>query len=193
MTDARQADPQSMDIGFVLRGIQGKVSVAYARNDRPDLVGSVPEASGFPMCEATVDYPAQGYDALLGWIQLVRSDDNESEGQAFEIDPLAFLGDVPHPFCWIGLSPRLFDAPWRSPRHDLDWTAQSFLCVPEDLTEVGQEVHALLGLSWGFRIRDEEVQLVPPMLLEPSDWDQHVDGLEARYPSWRFIRGFRDG
>ena len=192
MTDARQADPQSMDIGFVLRGIQGKVSVAYARNDRPDLVGSVPEASGFPMCEATVDYPAQGYDALLGWIQLVRSDDNESEGQAFEIDPLAFLGDVPHPFCWIGLSPRLFDAPWRSPRRDLDWTAQSFLCVPEDLTEAGQEVHALLGLSWGFRIRDEEVQLVPPMLLEPSDWDQHVDGLEARYPSWQFIRGFRE-
>jgi len=144
------------------------------------------------MCEATVDYPAQGYDAVLGWIQLVRSDDNESEGQAFEIDPLAFLGDVPHPFCWIGLSPRLFDAPWRSPRRDLDWTAQSFLCVPEDLTEVGQEVHALLGLSWGFRIRDEEVQLVPPMLLDPSDWDQHVEALAARYPSWRFIRGFRE-
>jgi len=192
MTDAGEADPRHMDIAFVLRGIRGNVSVAYTRNDRPDLVGSTPEASGFPMCEAAVDYPAEGYEAVLGWVQLVRSDDNASQGRAFEIDPLAFLGDVPHPFCWIGLRPQLFDAPWRSPRRDLDWTAHSFLCLPDGIAGDELEVHSLLGFSWGFRIRDEEVQLVPPTPLGPEAWDQHVDGLGARYPSWRFTPGFRE-
>ena len=181
-----------MDVTFLLRGIEGRVSVTCSRNDRPDLVGSGAEASGFPMCHATVDYPAQGYAAVLGWVQLVRSDDNASRGRAYEIDPLAFLGDVPHPFCWIGLSPQLFDAPTRSPRHDLDWTAHSFLCVPEGIMEEGLEVHALLGFAWGFRVRNATVHLVSPIVLGPADWDQHVDGLAAQYPSWRFIDGFRE-
>ena len=72
-----------MDITFALRGIEGHVSVTYSRNGRPDLVGSDAESSGFPMCHATVDYPAQGYDAVLGWVQLVRTDDNTSQGRAF--------------------------------------------------------------------------------------------------------------
>jgi len=141
-----------MDISFVLRGIEGHVSVTYSRKDQPALVGSDPDASGFPMCHSTVDYPARGFEAVLGWIQLVRSDDNASQGRAFEIDPLGFLGDVPHPFCWIGLSPQLFDAPSRSRRHDLDWTAHTFPCVPDGVSDAGLEVHALLGFAWGFRI-----------------------------------------
>jgi hypothetical protein len=181
-----------MDIVFMLRGVVGSVSVTYSRNDRPDLVGSGAEASGFPMCHAAVDYPARGYDAMLGWVQLVRSDDNVSRGRAFEIDPLAFLGDVPHPFCWFGLSPQLFDAPSRAQRQDLDWMAHSFLCVPDGIMDDGLEVHALLGFAWGFRIRNEEVHLVPPTVLGPADWDQHVDVLAARYPSWRFVGGFRE-
>jgi len=181
-----------MDIDFVLREIEGHVSVTYSRNDRPELVGSGADALGFPMCEAAVDYPALGYDAVLGWVQLVRSDDNTSDGSEFEIDPLAFLGDVPHPFCWIGLSPRLFDAPSRSPKQDLDWTARSYLRVPDGSADAGLEVHALLGFSWGFRIRSEEVLLTPPTLLRPPEWDEHADVLAARYPSWHFRRGFRE-
>ena len=181
-----------MDIMFVLRGTAGHVSVTYSRNDRPDLVGSNAESSGFPMCHASVDYPAQGYNALLGWVQLVRSDDNTSQGRAFEIDPLTILGDVPHPFCWIGLSPSMFDAPSRAPRHDLDWAAHSFLCVPDGDVDAGLEVRALLGFAWGFRIRNEEIDLVPPSLLGPTDWDDHLDVLAARFPSWRFIGGFRE-
>ena len=181
-----------MDIDFSLRGIDGHVDVTYSRNDRPDLVGSGAASSGFPMCGATVDYAAQGYDAMLGWVQLVRSDDNTSQGREFEIDPLALLGDVPHPFCWFGLNPRMFDAPSRSPKRDLDWEAHSFLCVPDGSTDAGLEIHALLGFAWGFRIRNEEIDLVPPTLLGPTEWDQHVDDLATRYRSWRFIRGFRN-
>jgi hypothetical protein len=180
-----------MDITFELRGIDGHVSVAYSRNDRPGLIGSGPESAGFPMCDATVDYPARGYDAVLGWVQLVRSDDNESHGGAFEVDPLDFLGDVPHPFCWIGLNPHLFDAPSRSPRRDLDWLAHSFLCVPDARSDAGLEVHALLGFSWGFGVRGEEILLVPPTRLGPEEWNGHVGALAKRYPAWQFVDGFR--
>jgi hypothetical protein len=180
-----------MDLDFSLRGITGRVSVTYERNDRPELVGSGPDSAGFPRCHAAVDYPARGYDAVLGWVQLVRSDDNRSGGREFEIDPLAFLGDLPHPFCWIGLEPQLFDAPSRSPIADLDWMARSFLCVPDGGGDAGYEVHALTGFDWGFRARGGAVDLVPPSLLAAQDWDDHLEVLEALYPSWRFVPGFR--
>ncbi len=180
-----------LHIAFELRGIAGRASVTYGRNTRPELVGSGPESAGFPMCHATVDYPARGYNAVLGWIQLVRSNDNTSHGRAFEVDPLGFLGDVPHPFCWIGLSPSLFDAPSRAPMSDLDWAAHSFLCVPDAGSDDRYEVHALLGFTWGFRIRGTEIRLVPPALLGPAEWNQDMDVLGKRYPSWHFIRGFR--
>jgi hypothetical protein len=86
----------------------------------------------------------------------------------------------------------MFDAPSRSSRHDLEWVAHSFLCVPEGGTDAGLEVHALLGFAWGFRIRNEEIHLVPPTLLGPTEWDHHVDVLAEPYPSWQFIVGFRE-
>ena len=180
-----------MDIDFELRGSPGRVSVTYARNDRPELVGSGPQAAGFPWCHASVEHPAQGYDAVLGWVQLVRSDDNASGGRAFEIDPLDFLGDLPHPFCWLGLRPQLFDAPSRQLRRDLDWEAHSFLCVPDGDGDGGYEVHALLGFAWGFRIRGEVVELVEPTVLGPAHWTEAVAVLAAGFPAWRFMSGFR--
>jgi len=180
-----------MDIPFVLRGISGLVSVDLARNERAEVVGTPEGSEGFPTCDATVDYPARGYSGVLGWIQLVRSDDNASGGREFEIDPLDFLGELPHPFCWIGLEPHLFDAPSRSPRTDMDWAAHSFLCVPDGGDDDVVEAHALLGFSWGFRVRDKQVELVEPMLLTADDWDQHLRTLASRYPAWRFPSGFR--
>lgn len=181
-----------MDIDFVLRGIEGRVSVAFSRNDEPELVGSGAHSLGFPTCDASVDYPARGYNALLGWVQLVRSDDNVSHGRDFEIDPLNFLGDVPHPFCWFGIDPHLFDAPSRSLKQDLDWIARSFLCAPDGNVGAKLEVHALLGFSWGFSIRGEQIRLVPPTLLNPSDWDEHGLNLASLYEAWQFVPGFRD-
>jgi hypothetical protein len=180
-----------MDLAFSLRGISGLVHVTYSRNERPEQVGAGADAAGFPYCHASVVYPAEGYDAVLGWVQLVRSDDNASGGRDFEIDPLDFLGDVPHPFCWIGLEPQLFDAPSRSPRRDMDWLAHSFLCVPDADAEAGAGVQALTGFSWGFRVRDEVITLTPPERLGHLDWDRHTTALAANHPTWRFVSGFR--
>jgi hypothetical protein len=180
-----------MELAFTLRGLDGRVQVAYERNDRPELVGSGPDATGFPWCHASVAYPARGYDAVLGWVQLVRSDDNASAGREFEIDPLAFLGDLPHPFCWLGLQPQLFDAPSRAPLQDMDWLAHSFLCVPDGSEAAALEVHALTGFSWGFTIRGGTIDLVPPASIGPEAWDLHVPMLTATYPAWRLVPGFR--
>lgn len=188
---ARSGYGADVQIPFTLRGIDGLVSVRVERNDAPELVGSGPDALGFPWCHAAVAYPAQGYDAVLGWVQLVRSDDNLSGGREFEIDPLAFLGDVPHPFCWIGLEPQLFDAPSRAPIADMDWMAHSFLCVPDGGPGSGMRVDALVGFSWGFRARDGVVSLTAPEELRPSDWDGHRDALSTTYPDWLFVAGFR--
>ncbi|MBI1377992.1 MAG: hypothetical protein GC157_11015 [Frankiales bacterium] len=179
-----------MDIDFSLRRLTGRISVTFERNDDPARVGSGPESAGFPWCHADVDYPAHGYDAVLGWIQLVRSDDNRSGGMEFEIDPLAFLGDLPHPFCWIGLNPQLFDAPSRSPLHDMSWRAHSFLCVP-DGPPSSMEVHALAGFAWGFDVSGSDIALVEPFAVGPEVWEGHLAALTAGYPAWRFQRGFR--
>jgi len=180
-----------MELRFALRGVVGRVAVTYGCNLEPESLGCQPETRGFPVCTATVHYPMRGYDAVMGWVQLVRSDDNASGGEQFEVDPLAFLGDVPHPFCWIGVNPTLFDAPSRSPRSDLQWTARSYLCVPDDGGEE-LEVRAMLGFSWGFRVQDEEIALEPPRELPASAWNEHRSVLRDRYPGWRFPRDFAD-
>jgi hypothetical protein len=179
-----------MDVAFSLRGIAGLIHVTYKRNDNPALVGSGPDSTGFPWCHASVDYPAQGYHAVLGWIQLVCSDDNASGGRQYELDPLAFLGDLPHPFCWFGLNPQLFDAPSRSPLRDMKWRAQSFLCVP-DGDQNAMEVHALAGFGWGFDVSGPQISLVEPYALLPRDWDSNLSTLAHLHPAWSFEPEFR--
>jgi len=174
----------------MLHGLDGRVVVTVERNAQPELVGSSPESRGFPMAKAAVDYADRGYDSMMGWIQLVRSDDNLSGGRQFEIDPLEFLGDLPHPFCWLGINPTLFDAPSRSPRRDLDWMAQSYLCVPDGDGVNAMEVRALLGFSWGFTVRTGRITIVQPERLRPTVWNEQCERLAEAFPSWRFRPGF---
>lgn len=181
----------TLELGFRLRGLDGRVAVTFERNVAPELVGSGAQARGFPWCDATVEYPGRGYHGVLGWVQLVRSDDNASGGREFEIDPLEFLGEVAHPFCWIGLEPHLFDAPSRELPTELDWLAHSWLCVPDGGAEAGMSVHAVCGFSWGFQVAGEAITLVPPASLQPVDWDADASTLTPRYPTWRFDPGFR--
>ena len=107
------------------------------------------------------------------------------------MDPLAFLGDLPHPFCWLGLNPTLFVAPSRTPRVDMDWMAHSFLCVPDDVGN-GLEARPILGFSWGFVAREGQITLVPPAVLDGPAWDKHLKTLRSRHPRWHFAPGFAD-
>lgn len=174
-------------IEFSLSGFSGRVDVEVEPNTDPEELGCPRHAEGFPVCKAVVNYAGRGYRAALGWIQLVRSTDGPTGG-AFEPDPVEALGRVPHPFCWFGFAPTLFDAPSRRAREPLDWTAHSFLAfIPDE-----RRVRALLGFSWGFAIANGRLSLTPPALLDATGWDRHLSLFEREYPDWAFDSGFHD-
>lgn len=71
-------------IAFLLRGLAGMISVSVSRNEDPGALGHAllwpglpaDTARDFPVCRATVTYPADGYAAVFGWTQVVRSTDS---------------------------------------------------------------------------------------------------------------------
>ena len=174
-----------MQLDFTLHGHKGSVAVVIEPNDDPEALGCAPYARGFPVCTAMVRYPARGYLGALGWIQLVRSTES---GARFEPDPLEALGRLPHPFCWFGIEPTLFDAPSRPGRFRMHWTAHSFLCTIAD----PPHVRAILGFAWGFAIADEAIALDAAAKLDQSAWDAHLPLLRTEYPAWRFAPGYED-
>ncbi len=177
-----------MRIPFQRAGLAGAVAVEVGVNDDPATMGCPDYARGFPYCRATVTPPARGYNDFLGWVQLVESTDLYGE---FRIDPFEPLGDAPHPFCFYGFAPTLLDAPHRDHRENTDWLAHSFLCgLGKNALDGKDEIDALLGFSWGFKIRNAEIEIAPPQLLDPADWDGHHDYLRRTFPRWKFLPGF---
>jgi hypothetical protein len=147
----------TMILQFSHHGATGTIAIDCVPNDDPATLGCRPGAIGLPACTASLTFPALGYRAMFGWIQLVNSTDNGSAGTAFEMDPLALFSDIDSPYAFFGARPTLFDGPSRSKRDDMDWVAHSFLATtPFD----GQRrVVPLAGFSWGFEIRRGEVAL----------------------------------
>ncbi len=179
-----------MVLDFTLWDLPGSVEVTLEANRDPTAVGAPATARDFPVCTATVSYRGRGYLAALGWIQLVRSTDNESGGTQFELDPFAPFGQLSHPFCWFGFAPTLFDAPSRDSRAPLEWLAHSFLAFIAEGRK-GLEARAVLGFGWGFSIRDEIVSPgVAPAILAETDWNAHRALLHREHPAWSFAEGF---
>lgn len=100
------ADAGKLRSAFSLRGLDGHIDVSLTRNVDPGSLGyllltrgqSVDFARDFPVCRATVTYPADGYAAIFGWTQVVRSTD--SGGSGFELDPIAIYRDISTPYAW---------------------------------------------------------------------------------------------
>jgi hypothetical protein len=189
------ADTDRLSIGFTLRGLAGLIDASLTPNTDPGSLGylllsggePVEFARDFPVCRATVRYAADGYAAVFGWTQMVRSTD--SGDGLFEMDPIAIYSEVPTPWAWYGLKPELFDAPSRGTRYDMDWEAHSFLCVSPDAV-LSRHVQAVAGFSWGFTIAGERVSFTPLETLEPAVWNGHLDLLRTSYPEWIFDSGY---
>jgi hypothetical protein len=182
-------------MAFSLRGISGLVAVSVTPSTDPDAIGyrllsggrPADYAARFPVCRAAVTYAADGYAAVFGWTQLVRSTDSAASG--FAMDPIAIYRDVATPYAWYGLRPELFDAPSRESRDDVTWEAHSFLCISPDAV-ITRRVQAIAGFSWGFTITRADITLTPPALLGFRDWDGHLSLLRASYPQWAFDAGY---
>jgi hypothetical protein len=169
---------------FMRAGVRGTIDASLDRVDDPAAVGKPAGTEGFPYCRALVHYPSRGYDALFGWVQLVRSTDAGSE---FAIDPLRFFEDSSAPHCFYGFCPTLFDAPSRDERTAIEWIAHSFL-TPIDLFSELRDVHPVAGFSWGFEIDPASgISVRPLQPLRPSDWELHREYLGRQFPRWRFL------
>lgn len=171
--------PLSLRVGFEHRGLPGEVAVEVGVNDDPAALGCGPHALGFPWCRAEVSHPARGYDAALGWVQVVRSND---QGGEFAPDPFEPLGELPHPFAFFGFAPTFFDAPSREERADLKWLAHAFLCA----VPAPGVVTALAGFAWGFELAGGELTRRLPAALGGEAWEGQERLLAGRFPSWSF-------
>src|SRR5262249_39054281 len=147
------------------------------------LSGGLPTdaARGFPVCRATVTYPAEGYAAMFGWTQMVRSTDSAPD--RFEMDPIALYQQIPTPYASFGVRPGLFAAPSRDSSSALTWEPHSFLCVSPDAV-LPRRVQAITGFSWGFTISQQGMTFTPPATLGAETWDTHLELLSSSYPDW---------
>jgi hypothetical protein len=172
---------------FRAREHVGSVSVTLTRNHDPLALGCDASALDFPVCVAQVEFAARGYNAVLGWVQLVGETSAPGSERSFALDPLQVFEGVDTPFCWYGLAPTLFDAPSRRNRDStVDWLALSFLCS-SPAAVMSREVQPLVGFSWGFTMSPGNLDLVEPAALAPPDWDAQVGLLSSEFPGWRFL------
>lgn len=178
-----------MEIPFTHQGQTGRIVVSVQATRDPTAVGAREGALGLANCTATIEFSAEGYLALLGWVQLVRSTDNAFHGRQFEMDPFdpfQLYDRAPTPYCWYGVTPTLFDAPSRDERQELDWMAHSFLAA-SPLRGNRKIVTPLLGFSWGFHVFDNQsIELKSPMPLSAADWQEHLPYLRECYREWQF-------
>jgi hypothetical protein len=176
----------NLSLEFEARGVGGTVDVIVWLNNDPATVGSGPEATGFPVCEATVSIDLRGYSSLFGWVQVVGTASPAHPARRFEVDPLEVFADLYMPFGFFGVLPTLFDAPSRRDRNlTLDWLAHTFLCLsPGD--PMDRAARPVVAFQWGFRMHDGQIDTVAPDALALSIWNDHLSLLRATYPRWRF-------
>jgi hypothetical protein len=183
----------TLRLDFVLHGQAGTVDVTHRLNDGAagvgfDLLGldfTDDHVRGFPVVEATVEHPAQGYRALMGWIQVVRYT-SPGDGDMFIVDaaPQFLALGLDFPFMSWGMRPSLFDAP-ATVEVSVDWWADAFLVASPDalMTPV---IEPLCAFRWGYLIDDKGAvtSREPRVRDTAAAWSEIRDGLQAKHPGW---------
>lgn len=185
----------STAIPFRLRGADGQVTIRYGVNEDPvrwgypvlELSWAHPElVRGFPVIEAAVEHPAEGYAADMGWLQVVRYESRdpgeEERTTIFDVPPQ--LAEIEMPYAAFGVRPTFFDAPSTDAK-DVDFDADTFLVYTPDAV-MTRVLRPICAFRWGFRVREGDVLLHPLSAAGASDWERNLPGLRERFPSWTF-------
>ena len=176
---------KKLEMPYRWNGVEGNVQVEVGVNDDPAARGCSELARGFPYCRATIEPPSVGYADSLGWVQLVRHDEEN-----FVLDFYEALGEIPHPFAFFGLAPTFEDAPHGDPE-DWHFLAHTFLCgLGGELLEFRHEARAVLGFQWGFSKRGRRIEVFGPEALSAEDWNSHLEHMAEQRPEWSFRPGF---
>jgi len=173
-------------IPFTLRGFGGSVRATLGVNDDPERWGyhllglSYPSdvSRGFPVVRAEVDFPAEGYAAELGWIQVVWMNDDVI------VDRAPQLLDTGFPYVTFGLRPAFFDAPSTTVA-EVTWRACTFLTATPDalMTKV---IEPVVGFTWGYDLVGGAVAVVDLAPASDEDWQLARTELARELPGWTF-------
>jgi hypothetical protein len=185
----------ALTLEFRLRGFHGSVRVAATVNDDParwgyHLLGIdqaiVDAAHGHPVVQATVEFPAEGYAAELGWIQVVWHSIPDTPARVIcDVPPQ--MADSGMPFMSFGTRPTFFDAPADTVPSS-KFRATAFLTYSPDVL-MTKVVAPICGFRWGFDRVAGESTSIPIERAESADWDGMADELRALYPAWDFVPG----
>lgn len=186
-------DLSTTEIRFRLRGSRGRVLVRYGVNEDParwgyPLLGLdflVEASRGFPVVQAEVEYAAEGYAAILAWIQVLRMRDLDSGEHATILDVPPQLAGLDLPYAAFGVRPTFFDAPSTNQGGNCDWYAQATLVSSPDCL-MTRRVQPLCAFGWGYRLRHGEPEPVAPQVLDEAAWSGDRDVLREHHPSWSF-------
>lgn len=178
---------------FRIRDTHGMIRVHYGINDDPANWGfdllcldfDIEAAHGFPVVEATVDWPLKGYAAKMGWIQVVRYSSRERPIPTRHIDVAPQLKDSGVPYIAFGVRPTTFDAPVTTDAN-LIWRAVTFLTYGPQ-AHMTRTVAAAVGFRWGYDVRDGVCHPTVLELADDSDWTDTREVLGERYPDWTFL------
>jgi hypothetical protein len=183
-----------LTLPFVARGETGQAQINYAQHGDPDrwgidilgLEGDVSRAAAFPVFEASISYPRDGYAAFFGWIQVVHYWSGSADRPAWSLlDNPPQLRGLGVPFFSYGLLPRFFDAPLDTPADISRWQALTFLTqTPDGL--MSRNSVPLLGVSWGYLIDDEIPTMLPVVRATPQEWVDVREFLQHECPTWTF-------
>ena len=175
-----------MEIPFAYGGVDGVVDARCVPMTDPVAFGKTSADVGMPACTAVVSFPARGYWALLGWVQLVVMGPPVASA-AWQADPFDLFADSTSPYAWFGTTPTLFDAPSRRREVPLRWRARSFLATtPWD--QDGRLVAPLAGFEWGYDVDPAGMIAVhAPARLADAAWQTHLPYLRTRYDRWLFL------
>jgi len=175
-----------LELTATVRGHECSISVVVAENRDPASIGTAPHARGFPVCRATIETSLTGYQAVMGWIQVVGTRTEHETSTSFELDPLEIFAGLDTPFGTHGFTPALFDAPSRSDRSvRLSWVAHSFLCV-SDPQPMSRNLVAVAAFEWGFELVPDEIAILGPSHLGVDTWRRHIPLLTDTHPTWTF-------
>jgi hypothetical protein len=179
------------ELRFELRGVPGTVTVRYGTNDGPrrwgydvlDLPYDFERSRGFPVVEASVEHPAEGYAAVMGWIQVARYRESGADEEVI-VDVAPQLRGSGVPWFSFGVRPAFFDAP-STTADDATFRFDAFLAVSPDavMTPVAER---LCGFSWGCDVVGGMPASTPLTPAGAERWEANRPAVAAACPDWTF-------
>ena len=186
---------EALSIPFEIGARKGRVKVFYSANKGVRDSGFTAigheftdeMVRGFPVMRATVSFNGRGYEAMLGWVQIVSHVHREVE-KDFVIDLAPSMERNDFPYCEVGYKPTMFDAPCNRPRTNMIWRAYTFLLpfIPRPEKREVRRFYPLAGFTWGYVLseRGKTVKLLDPAETRPSDWRRVFPKCLRKFPRW---------